>query len=129
MDATRYPCPCCGYLVFVKGPGSYSVCPICFWEDDIVQLRFVHFSGGANRPSLVQAQENYRVFGAMEQRFRHLVREPRPDEQRDVGWRPLDPIRDNTEEPIPGYDYSRSYPSDLTVLYYWRETYWRAPSA
>lgn len=23
-----YPCPCCGYLVFEEGPGSYDICPI-----------------------------------------------------------------------------------------------------
>ncbi len=36
----NYPCPCCGYLVFTEPPGSYTICPICFWEDDISQLRF-----------------------------------------------------------------------------------------
>ena len=33
------PCPCCGYLVFDEEPGSYSICPICYWEDDAVQLQ------------------------------------------------------------------------------------------
>ncbi|MCS6814521.1 MAG: CPCC family cysteine-rich protein, partial [Cyanobacteria bacterium] len=29
-----YPCPCCGYLVLSQPPpGTYLVCPICFWED------------------------------------------------------------------------------------------------
>jgi rubrerythrin len=36
----KYPCPGCGYLVFDEPPGSYEICPICFWEDDLAQLRF-----------------------------------------------------------------------------------------
>jgi hypothetical protein len=28
-DTTRYPCPCCGYLVLDEEPGSYEICPIC----------------------------------------------------------------------------------------------------
>ncbi|HEY5908286.1 MAG TPA: CPCC family cysteine-rich protein, partial [Vicinamibacteria bacterium] len=48
MAKPRYPCPCCGYLMFKESPGSHDICKICFWEDDIVQLRDPHFSGGAN---------------------------------------------------------------------------------
>jgi hypothetical protein len=125
-----YPCPCRGYLVFDKKPGPYDICPICFWEDDLVQLRFVSTGGGANSPSLIQAQKNYRALGASERRCRRFVRAPRPDERREVGWRPVDPTRDNIEEPIPDHDYGTTYPPAVTVLYYWRETYWRrAPSA
>ena len=37
----EYPCPCCVYLMFGAPPGSYDICKICFWEDDLSQLRFV----------------------------------------------------------------------------------------
>jgi len=37
-----YPCPCCGYLVFTEPPGSFEICPICFWEDDVSQLAIPH---------------------------------------------------------------------------------------
>ncbi len=53
---TRYPCPCCGHLVFAEGPGSYDICEICFWEDDNVQLRWPTMDGGANAVSLVEGQ-------------------------------------------------------------------------
>ena len=43
------PCPSCGHLVFDEEPGSYSICPVCGWEDDLSQLRFVT-TGGANPP-------------------------------------------------------------------------------
>lgn len=49
----KYPCPCCGYLVFDESPGSYEICPICFWEDDLSQLRFPRMSVGANRVSFL----------------------------------------------------------------------------
>ena len=38
--AAKYPCPCCGHLIFLEPPGSYDICEICFWEDDIVMLRW-----------------------------------------------------------------------------------------
>ncbi|MFI5753623.1 CPCC family cysteine-rich protein [Streptomyces sp. NPDC051569] len=28
-----YPCPCCGHRVLDAMPGSYEICPVCFWED------------------------------------------------------------------------------------------------
>ncbi|WP_372448711.1 CPCC family cysteine-rich protein [Streptomyces musisoli] len=34
-----YPCPCCGHRVLGRMPGSYEICPVCFWEDDGVQFR------------------------------------------------------------------------------------------
>lgn len=44
-------------------PGSYEICPVCFWEDDRVQFRWPAMSGGANK---VPAGERVAVllFGA-----------------------------------------------------------------
>jgi len=36
----RYPCPCCGHRLLGEMPGSYEICPVCFWEDDGVQFRW-----------------------------------------------------------------------------------------
>ncbi|WP_448262693.1 CPCC family cysteine-rich protein [Microbacterium aurum] len=52
-DQTVHPCPCCGHLTLGQPPGSYELCPVCFWEDDAVQLRWPTYPGGANRPSLM----------------------------------------------------------------------------
>ena len=126
----KFPCPCCGYLVFDAQPGSHANCPICCWEDDLAQLRFPLMNGSANVVSLETAQKNYATFGASERRKRALGRKPFEMEQREGAWRPLNPAHDNIEEPRRGVDYSDSYPErNTTVLYYWRETYWRRLSS
>jgi len=126
LERHKYPCPCCGYLVFRMQPGGNERCPICLWEDDLAQLRFPRLAGSANHVSLDEAQHNYADFGAAERRHRGAGRAPLDVERREDGWRPLDPVRDNIEEPQRGIDYADSYPlADTTVLYYWRETYWR----
>lgn len=121
-----YPCPCCGYVVFRHQPGSHEKCPVCQWEDDLAQLRFPRMPGSANAVSLEEAQHNFANFGAAVQRLAHETRAPLDDDPREIGWRPLDPARDNIEEPMRGVPYADSYPlDDTTVLYYWRDTYWR----
>ncbi len=124
MDQSKYPCPCCGYLVFVERPGSYDICPICFWEDDLSQLRFPTTSG-ANHLSLILAQQNYADEGVCEPGFLSHVRQPEESEFRDPEWRPIDESADHIEEPLYGVDYGKSYPEDCTQLYYWRGSYWK----
>lgn len=76
-----YPCPCCGYLTFEEPPnGSYDICPVCFWEDDEIQLEDPDYEGGANGPSLNQCKKNFLEFGAKERRHIKNVRPPTEDE-------------------------------------------------
>lgn len=123
MNPTLYPCPCCGYLVLKEGPGSYDICPICFWEDDIVQLRFATFPGRANTPSLIEAQLNAVKYGAKMPGYERRARSPKQFE-RDESWRLIDLEIDNIELFSAG-DQGRTYRKDRTTLYYWRDTYWR----
>ncbi|MGF1546889.1 MAG: CPCC family cysteine-rich protein [Thiotrichales bacterium] len=126
----RFPCPCCGYLVFEREPGSHQVCPICYWEDNLVQLRFPLMAGAANHVSLLEGQRNFAACGAAESRHAGETRSPFGHEGRDAGWRPLEPARDNPEEPRRGIKYADTYPErDPTVMYYWRATYWRRLSS
>ncbi len=106
-------------------PGYHEKCPICGWEDDLTQLRFVDMPGSSNHVSLRKAQINYIEYGASERRSIPDVRNPFTDDPRDDQWRPVDPHKDNIEEPRSGIDYATSYPQDSTRLYYWRDTYWR----
>jgi hypothetical protein len=77
----KYPCPCCGYLTLAQEPpGTFLLCPVCFWEDDSVQFKDPNYTGGANHPSLNQARKNFRTFGASEEMFIDKVRPPLPSE-------------------------------------------------
>ena len=109
----KYTCPCCGYLVFFEQPGSYEICPICGWEDDISQLRFFTMSGGANKLSLLAAQHDFLKRGVKDEVILQSYK-------KDNGWRILDEDRDVCEVVEPGKDYGASYPKDSTDLYYWR---------
>jgi cysteine-rich CPCC protein len=120
-----FPCPCCGHVTFSEPPGSYEICSICVWEDDISQLRFPLMGRGANGPSLLEAQRNFGAFGSSEYRLFEHCRPPTSDEPLDEGWRTMDVSADNPEIPTPGVDYGGTYPTDPTALYYWRATYWR----
>ena len=77
-----WPCPCCGFRVFAEGPGSYDICPVCGWEDDHVQLANPALTGGANRRSLWEEQQDV---------LRRLPPEVTETAgyQRDPHWRPL----------------------------------------
>ncbi|WDN57574.1 hydrolase (plasmid) [Streptomyces clavuligerus] len=114
-----FPCPCCGHQMF-SGVGDYEICAVCSWEDDLVQLR-VPWSFGANAVCLMEAQANYRRYGAMEERFVTKVRPAAPNEPLDPGFRPVDLARDSFER----LGDTGPLPSDLSVLYWWRPSYWR----
>jgi len=86
----KYTCPCCGYKTLdEKPPGTYDICPVCFWEDDAVQFDDPDYEGGANEVSLRQAQKNFMEFGACERRVLSHVRRPTGVDERDMEWRPL----------------------------------------
>lgn len=78
----KYPCPCCGcYTLDHEANGSYDICPVCFWEDDPLQLDDPSCEGGANPVSLQQARLNFQEFGACEKEMLPYVRFPLPGEQ------------------------------------------------
>ena len=120
----EYTCPCCGYKTFTGKPGSYEICPICFWEDDLSQLRFVKETG-ANKINLVDAQKNYEKYGVSKLTRLNEVRKDMNNFIKDVNWRLIDLLIDKIEEPIHGKDYGNSYPEDLTKLYYWSDKFLR----
>lgn len=86
---SKFACPCCGHLVLDERI-CWNICPICYWEDDPVQIADPWCEGGANVPSLAQSQENFRTFGVMEQRFAEYVRKPMDDDRIDPAWRPVE---------------------------------------
>lgn len=98
------------------------ICPVCFWEDDQLQLRWPFYQGGANKPSLIEAQKNYRNLGVSEARFMDKVRPPSRDEPLDPGFRPIDISAHSFEETLV---QEEPWPDDRSVLYWWRPTFWR----
>lgn len=77
----RYPCPCCGYLtLFEAAPGTFAICPVCFWEDDGVQFEDPEFKGGANAVSLAEAKINFSKLSASSEAFIDQVRPPLDEE-------------------------------------------------
>lgn len=98
------------------------ICPICYWEDDLLQLRWPLYAGGANRVTLADAQRNYLGLGVSDRCFSDLVRAPRETEVQDAGFRVVDLERDNFELT---FVQQAPWPSDRTALYWWRPHFWR----
>lgn len=85
----KYTCPCCGYKTLNdEPPGTYDICEICFWEDDGIQFADPDYDGGANIVSLRQGQQNYKVFGACEEKCIEFVRKASDKDIRDTNWEP-----------------------------------------
>ncbi|MEI3609401.1 CPCC family cysteine-rich protein [Pseudogracilibacillus sp. SO10305] len=86
----KYTCPCCGYQTLDENPpGSFDICEICYWEDDNVQYDDPDYDGGANIPSLKQAQRNFLEFGASEKGCIEYVRKPNETDIKDINWSPF----------------------------------------
>jgi len=87
MATKWYACVCCGFPTLTESPpGTFQICPICFWEDDDAQFRDRNYAGGANPVSLAQAQDNFSKFGAIAEAHRADVRTPTDRERR---WKEL----------------------------------------
>ena len=104
-----YTCPCCGYIVFDEFPGSYDICPVCFWEDDAYQLYFVGTDGGANAVSLIEAQVFYFQVGACDPRMVSNVRKPSDSDIKDQNWFPLF----NQKVDVPDPEISSVHPGKI----------------
>jgi hypothetical protein len=77
----RFACACCGYLTLSEEPpGTYEICPVCSWEDDLVQFQDPTYIGGANRVSLEEARANFQLFGARSRKDLPRVRAPHNEE-------------------------------------------------
>lgn len=123
MNNKKYTCPCCGYVVFDEAPGSFDICPICYWEDEAMQLRYPN-EVGANRLTLIESQINFEALGYGDLRNKKLVRKPNKDEKRDPSWRKIDLKIDTVEEKELNEMKAVIYPIDSTELYYWAPNFW-----
>lgn len=53
-------CPCCGERTLSEY-GSYEICKICLWEDDLFQSRNPDYAGGINSCSLNEARKKWEM--------------------------------------------------------------------
>ncbi|WP_072016206.1 DUF6714 family protein [Leptolyngbya sp. KIOST-1] len=97
-----YPCPCCGYQTLtLEPPGTYLICPICFWEDDgDTGTANGHSWTGSNRVSLRQAQRNFAALGACEPQWLNDVCAPTPSDRREPHWQTVDALAEQTRRAL-----------------------------
>ena len=80
-------CPCCGYRALSPGaPGSYEVCEICGWLDDLVGFYHPETQSDYNYVSLAQARANVREYGACLPGVAASTRAPTDDDERDPNY-------------------------------------------
>lgn len=81
-----HQCPCCDYFTLERR-GEYSICRVCFWEDDGLDIETLDKHSGPNHMSLREGRENFSRIGACDEaalahvltmekrtRFRRVVR-------------------------------------------------------
>lgn len=78
----KYRCPCCGYYTFYEKPeGTYSICEVCFWEDEGISDAYAMDVCGTNHVScLNEARENFVKYGACEKEMVKYTRKPKKEE-------------------------------------------------
>ena len=119
MSKNRYTCPCCGYRTLKERPGNYSICHVCFWEDDPVQLLDPWCVSGANKVSLQQAQQNFATGGVSEPRFKGNVKGVLAGDVRDPSWRQVTDA-DKSKVTTPAH-LGKEMPNGSWPWYYWAE--------
>lgn len=75
-------CPCCTYLTLSnKTWGSYEICPVCFWQNDLLCIEDPSYCSPLNEgTTLSQAKTNHIRFGAFKEDIVHLTRLPLEEE-------------------------------------------------
>ena len=90
-------------------PANYELCPVCWWEDDGGEPW--EYSG-PNGESLVEAQQRYLAQDLPHRLRPGKVRAPRPGEEREPDWRPVE-VTDEVLSRVQQArdDWDRSFPA------------------
>lgn len=70
-----YQCPCCDYYT-LEDRASYSICPVCYWEDEGLDLDRLDTISAPNHITLRQARSNFVRYGACDEGAVSLVADP-----------------------------------------------------
>lgn len=74
-------CVCCGYKT-IDERADYEICPVCFWENDALDISELYTPSGANHGlTIKEGRVNYREFGACKIDFIGNVRPPKDEEK------------------------------------------------
>ncbi|SHJ48150.1 Cysteine-rich CPCC [Anaerocolumna jejuensis DSM 15929] len=66
----KIKCPCCGYYTIDKEDEIITeICEVCLWQYDEVAHCNPDKVIGANKLSLVEAQENYKLYGVSKKEY------------------------------------------------------------
>ena len=74
-DSTpREQCPCCDFISLAER-GNYLICPICFWEDDGLDIYELDTPSGPNHGiTLREGRANFESFGACQKEMlKHVI--------------------------------------------------------
>lgn len=72
----RAQCPCCDYISLPER-GNYLICPICFWEDDGLDVDQLDQGSGPNHMTLREGRKNFLEIGACDPKMKqHVLEEP-----------------------------------------------------
>jgi hypothetical protein len=64
----RELCPCCDY-VSLPERGNYLICPVCFWEDDGLDVDRLDDDSLPNHITLREGRANFAKFGASDEKM------------------------------------------------------------
>jgi len=56
-------CPCCDFFT-LPARGDYDICPVCFWEDDGIDVDRPDVRSGPNHMTLRQGRHDFSGLGA-----------------------------------------------------------------
>lgn len=84
----KVTCFICGYKT-LDSRCDWDICPVCFWEDDVLIQGDDDPKSPANGLFVSEAQANFMRFGAVDKNAVDKVRKPLADEERDESWSPL----------------------------------------
>lgn len=81
-------CLICGHKT-LDSRCDWHICPVCFWEDDVLITKGDKQSPANGGLRVSEAQANYMIYGCCAPEQRSSVRGPLPSEELDPSWQPL----------------------------------------
>ena len=77
MVVEKSRCACCYYYTIES---VADICPVCYWQKDFYQEKYIDDNGGPNSTSLRESRENFKKYDVIDQVFKAYVRSPLQEE-------------------------------------------------